>query len=469
MRWASSPDDGANQRDWASDTGQRSSSTFCFHDCLCPQASPNPEESLSPARPARLPIWFSTQTRKAGRRYPARRWPGHCGIWNVASMAMRRRGRCSEPAAAKRQPYRGRCPGQPGLGTRLQASRPGGREVRALTKINRVRAAAEDNTLRIEEVLPAGTRFEAFLRWDDAAAGEVAGLAAKLAGWRPLIGRGSAAAVAGARSSRSGTERCTWTRRRSAALANINGPELARETANARSSRCAPPGSRMTCRRACCTVHGVDRRSMADRQRAEARKWPTAPGDRDSAAAGQRGVGSPRVRGQGAVPVRAEFILRSVGPSRGRASQRCGDAGPARYSGIGGGQDGVRRSGTRAVRSGSRTRSSRARLEPPQRTWRSTGSPAASCPARCTRPKRWRRDVHDQRPSRQRIGARRGTVDPSRATAGAGRPQRQDNRDGRRRARGYGSVEVEASARPRRRADFPERESRRTLRKRDER
>ena len=36
------------------------------------------------------------------------------------------------------------------------------------TRIDRARGAAADNTLRTEEVLPAGARFEVFLRWDDA-------------------------------------------------------------------------------------------------------------------------------------------------------------------------------------------------------------------------------------------------------------------------------------------------------------
>ncbi len=58
------------------------------------------------------------------------------------------------------------------------------------TRIDRTRGAAADNTLRTEEVLPAGSSFEVFLRWDDAAPGEVEELAALVAAWRPLIGRG---------------------------------------------------------------------------------------------------------------------------------------------------------------------------------------------------------------------------------------------------------------------------------------
>lgn len=59
------------------------------------------------------------------------------------------------------------------------------------TRIDRWRGAAAVPTLRKEQLLPAGTRFEVFLRWDDAADGEVAELAALIAAWRPLIGRGT--------------------------------------------------------------------------------------------------------------------------------------------------------------------------------------------------------------------------------------------------------------------------------------
>jgi CRISPR/Cas system CSM-associated protein Csm3 (group 7 of RAMP superfamily) len=63
-------------------------------------------------------------------------------------------------------------------------------EYRASTKIDRFRGAAQAQTLRVEEVLPAGARFEVFLRWDDAAVGEIEDFAGLLAAWRPLIGRG---------------------------------------------------------------------------------------------------------------------------------------------------------------------------------------------------------------------------------------------------------------------------------------
>jgi len=62
--------------------------------------------------------------------------------------------------------------------------------IRASTAISRERAAAENDTLRIDEVLPAGSRFEVFLRWDNAAGADVERFAGWLTAWRPLIGRG---------------------------------------------------------------------------------------------------------------------------------------------------------------------------------------------------------------------------------------------------------------------------------------
>jgi len=66
-----------------------------------------------------------------------------------------------------------------------------GTAVLSSTRIDRWRGAAADSTLRTEEVLQAGTRFTVFLRWDDATDGEVADLAALIADWRPLLGRGT--------------------------------------------------------------------------------------------------------------------------------------------------------------------------------------------------------------------------------------------------------------------------------------
>ncbi len=65
------------------------------------------------------------------------------------------------------------------------------RRQRWSTAINRRRAAARPYTLRGAELLAAGTRFEVFLRWDDAPPADRDRLLAALAGWRPVIGRGT--------------------------------------------------------------------------------------------------------------------------------------------------------------------------------------------------------------------------------------------------------------------------------------
>src|SRR5260370_4085759 len=63
-------------------------------------------------------------------------------------------------------------------------------EVRASTAVSRRRGAAEANTLRVEEILPAGSRFEVFLRWDDAPAESLTRFLELLAAWQPLISHG---------------------------------------------------------------------------------------------------------------------------------------------------------------------------------------------------------------------------------------------------------------------------------------
>ena len=148
------------------------------------------------------------------------------------------------------------------LGSRPASVPPG--EVRASTKISRSRAAAEANTLRTEEVLPAGSRFEVFLRWDDAPAGAVREFAGRLAAWRPLIGRGVSR----------GRGRCTAEDVRYGSLdlsdpddllrwLTMSGPDLARAVATEEAEvpvDAAGAG-------AAAAGHDVDRRAVPDRQR----------------------------------------------------------------------------------------------------------------------------------------------------------------------------------------------------------
>jgi len=62
--------------------------------------------------------------------------------------------------------------------------------IRAATAIDRHRGAARAHSLRLEELLPAGTRFEVFLRWDDADADDLNLFLTHLMAWQPMIGHG---------------------------------------------------------------------------------------------------------------------------------------------------------------------------------------------------------------------------------------------------------------------------------------
>ena len=62
---------------------------------------------------------------------------------------------------------------------------------RSSTAIDRHRGAARNLTLRTEHLLPAGTRFQAYLRWDGAAQQDLDDVLALIAGWQPLLGHGT--------------------------------------------------------------------------------------------------------------------------------------------------------------------------------------------------------------------------------------------------------------------------------------
>jgi CRISPR/Cas system CSM-associated protein Csm3 (group 7 of RAMP superfamily) len=59
-----------------------------------------------------------------------------------------------------------------------------------VTAIDRHRGAARTNALHTDEILPAGSRFEVFLRWDDPDPAVLAAFLAHLQAWRPLVGHG---------------------------------------------------------------------------------------------------------------------------------------------------------------------------------------------------------------------------------------------------------------------------------------
>ena len=62
-------------------------------------------------------------------------------------------------------------------------------EAHCSTGVDRRTGSARNRTLHRDEVAVAGTRFAAVLRWDDPRPADLSDLMARLAGWRPVIGR----------------------------------------------------------------------------------------------------------------------------------------------------------------------------------------------------------------------------------------------------------------------------------------
>jgi len=204
-------------------------------------------------------------------------------------------------------------------------------QVRASTKISRSRAAAEANTLRTEEVLPAGSRFEVFLRWDDAPADAVREFAERLTTWRPVIGRGVSR----------GRGRCAVDEVSHGTLRleqpgdllrwlTMSGPDLARAVAAETVAAPADAGGDESLLRVTMSIAGPCRTGSGEEP--EDQLIPIFRVD-----------GAPVLPGTGLKGLfrsRAEFILRSVGatpePCR---TQQCGTCWTCRVFGSGGGQD----------------------------------------------------------------------------------------------------------------------------------
>lgn len=205
------------------------------------------------------------------------------------------------------------------------------------TRIDRARGAAADNTLRTEEVLPAGSSFEVFLRWDDAAPGEVEDLAALVAAWRPLIGRGVSR----------GRGRCAVEAVRHGRLRlddpddllcwlTLHGPELAREVLRTRGATAAAPDGGVPADllfRVPVTIKGPWHIGNGDKP---------GPGSREPIPL-LRVAGRPVVPGtaiKGILRSRAEFILRSIGLEPAPCEQiPCGACWTCQVFGYGGGED----------------------------------------------------------------------------------------------------------------------------------
>jgi CRISPR/Cas system CSM-associated protein Csm3 (group 7 of RAMP superfamily) len=215
-------------------------------------------------------------------------------------------------------------------------------EFYASTKINRHRGAADARTLRIEEVLPAGSTFEVFLRWDDAAPSDIEDFASLLAAWRPLLGRGVSR----------GRGRCVTAGVRHGTLhldqpADLlrwltgTGPELARDVAVTPVEAAA----------------GSDAEPVIRVPVSIAGPWRIGSGQTP---ASREPIPVLKVRGQYLVPgsalkgvlrSRAEFILRSTGMTPPPCDiQPCGQCWTCEVFGHGGGRDQAARTvGARAV------------------------------------------------------------------------------------------------------------------------
>lgn len=219
------------------------------------------------------------------------------------------------------------------LGTRRKDTAP--TVFRTSTAVDRHRAAAKENTLRGEELLPAGSEFEVFLRWDNASEDEVRELAETVAAWRPFIGRGTSRGrgACTARAVGYGTLRLDEPTGLARWLAS-SGPELACEVATDSVREPEASSGREPVLRVQVELDGPFR---------------TGNGVKPEKDSGQpvplfRVGGKPVVPGsslKGLLRARAEFILRTVGIDA-CLDQRCpadGACWTCRVFGRGGGQD----------------------------------------------------------------------------------------------------------------------------------
>jgi CRISPR/Cas system CSM-associated protein Csm3 (group 7 of RAMP superfamily) len=209
--------------------------------------------------------------------------------------------------------------------------------VRASTAICRTRGAAKANTLRVEELLPAGSRFEIFLRWDDARQAGLERLLSLLAAWHPLLGRGSSR----------GRGRCVIEGIYHGKLRlnepeglhcwlTASGPALARTVATTEFSDGNLPAGPEPLLQVTITIAGPLR--VGTGQPAE------AVGDQGQKVAQLFREGGryilPGTGLKGLLRSRAEFILRSVRVTPAPCmDQRCGKCWPCTVFGHGGGQD----------------------------------------------------------------------------------------------------------------------------------
>jgi CRISPR/Cas system CSM-associated protein Csm3 (group 7 of RAMP superfamily) len=221
-------------------------------------------------------------------------------------------------------------------------------QVRASTAISRQRGAAEPNTLRVEEVLAPGSRFEVFLRWDDADPGGLERFLGLLAAWRPLIGHGVSR----------GRGRCVTENVRYGELRlddpagvlrwlTLSGPDLAREVAVTDVTAPADAGEPDELIRVGVRIIGPLRVGSGEPPEATGSQGQkVTPMFRDGDRYLLPGSGL-----KGLLRSRAEFILRSVGMVPAPClDQRCGRCWTCHVFGHAGGHDETARAvGARAI------------------------------------------------------------------------------------------------------------------------
>lgn len=206
-------------------------------------------------------------------------------------------------------------------------------QVLSSTRIDRARGAAAGNTLRTEEVLPAGARFEVFLRWDDVSEDELAQFGRLIAAWRPLIGRGVSR----------GRGRCAMETVRYGTLRlsdpadllrwlTSHGPDLAREVAETEVDIPAATSESL--------LLSVPVQILGPLRIGTGNK--PAPGSKESLRMLRTKPGGPPVVPgtalKGVFRSRAEFILRSViGEAAACQPGTCGDCWTCQVFGYGGG------------------------------------------------------------------------------------------------------------------------------------
>lgn len=231
------------------------------------------------------------------------------------------------------------------LGTRFLGEDT--RDRHQTTAIDRHRGAAAAGTLRSAEVLPTGTRWRVWLRWDDPDQAPLARILSMLARWRPLVGR----------SVSSGHGRCAVDELHHGTLdlrldhglltyLTLNGPDLADRVVTTEESLSNDDAQVSAKHRIQCTI--VDALHVGS-------------GDHSDGSDGEpkknlllRRAGRLVVPGttvKGVLRSRVEFILRSVGVAACDAG-RCGTCWTCGVFGHGGGQH----SGTDSVGARARMR-----------------------------------------------------------------------------------------------------------------